>query len=290
VILTTRIIRRELDPRAVAAFEQFQLLATSASQLVLCHLSLYREVAYRDEQTGTARPSLKGHDQDMNENLHYPLDGLLASLLSGRLPQSLRWSDVVELIEHLGRVEAHGDHEFLFLVGAQRVTFKRPQNRKLDFDDISRLRKFLTGVGPEIAIQDFSRPSRAIVVIDHHAAHIYQIFGGRQRANEHTIRPHNPFGVHHHQIQRAGSHDGAETIHERNVFYEDVARDLSRAREVVIIGHGKGDSSAATYLNQYLKSCHPGLFQRVIATEGLDLSAVTVSEREPIAKKQMIIV
>jgi hypothetical protein len=51
-----------------------------------------------------------------------------------------------------------------------------------------------------------------------------------------------------------------------------------------------GKSNAADFLKEYLKTHHPGISRRVIATENADLSAVTEPEIEALAKRHMIAV
>jgi hypothetical protein len=57
---------------------------------------------------------------------------------------------------------------------SQRAFFKRPHTHDLGVEDVSRLRKFLKEAGPGAHVEEPTQPSRMIVVIDHHAAHVYQ--------------------------------------------------------------------------------------------------------------------
>jgi hypothetical protein len=54
-----------------------------------------------------------------NERHLHKFAKLHQSLLHGKLPRSLHWSDVVDLIGHLGQVQAHGGDEFAFVVGTR---------------------------------------------------------------------------------------------------------------------------------------------------------------------------
>jgi hypothetical protein len=82
------------------------------------------------------------------------LESLHQNLLNGKLPHNLSWSEAVELIEHLGEVQPHGDDEFVFRVGSQRVFFKRPHTHDLGVEEVSRLRKFLKEAGPGAQIEE----------------------------------------------------------------------------------------------------------------------------------------
>jgi hypothetical protein len=67
-----------------------------------------------------------------------------------------------------------------------------------------------------------------------------------------------------------------------------VAAALVSADEIVLIGHGTGKSSAALFLEGYLKKHHIELSRRIKAIEAVDLSALTEPEIEAIAKRHLI--
>ena len=181
----------------------------------------------------------------------------------------------------------------MFRVGSQRVFFKRPQTHDLGLEEVSRLRKFLKEAGPALHksgshAEEPAQPSRMIVVIDHHAAHVYQDFGGSRPADEHKVQPYDPYNFHHHLIHRKEAHYRGERVPEEDSFYEEIAKDITPANEIVLIGHATGKSNAADFLKEYLKTHHPDISRRVIATESADLSAVTEPEIEALAKRHMI--
>jgi len=216
------------------------------------------------------------------------LESMYQNLLAGKLPHNLSWSEAVELVKQLGEVQPHGDDEFVFRVGSQSVFFKRPHTHDLGVEDVSRLRKFLKEAGPGAQAQEPVEPGRMIVVIDHHAAHVYQDLGGSRPAEEHNVEPNDPFNFHHHLIHRKEAHYRGERVPEEDSFYEEVAKDITPANEIVLIGHATGKSNAADFLKEYLKTHHPDISRRVIATESADLSAVTEPEIEVLAKRHMI--
>ena len=216
------------------------------------------------------------------------LESLHQNLLSGNLPRNLSWSETVELIKHLGEVQPHGGDEFEFRVGSQRVFFKKPHTHDLGIEEVSRLRKFLKDAGPSPQAEQRVQPGRMIVVIDHHAAHVYQDLGGSRPVDERKVQPYDPFHFHHHLIHRKEAHYRGERVPEEDSFYEEIAKDITPASEIVLIGHATGKSNAADFLKEYLKTHHPDVFRRVIAAESADLSAVTEPEIEALAKRHMI--
>jgi hypothetical protein len=223
----------------------------------------------------------------MSRHLDHIQELLLESLLAGRFPHNVRWSDVVELIGKLGKVEPHGGDEFVFVVGSQRELFKRPSTHNLEANEVSRLRKLLRDAGETAATVERPQPGRMVVVIDHHLARVFRDGDGSGPQINESARPYDPHGFHRHLIHRKEAHYQGERVPEEHSFYEAVANDLVPSGEIVLIGHGTGKSSALEFLVEYLKKHHPAIYQRVIATETTDLSAVTEPEIEAIAKEHI---
>src|SRR5580704_10644449 len=155
------------------------------------------------------------------------LESLHQNLLNGKLPHNLSWSEAVELVEHLGEVQPHGDDEFVFRVGSQRVFFKKAHTHDLGVEEVSRLRKFLKEAGTGAQVQEPAQPNRMIVVIDHHAAHVYRDLGGSRPADERKVQPYDPYNFHHHLIHRKQAHYRGERVPEEDSFYEEVANDIT---------------------------------------------------------------
>jgi hypothetical protein len=221
----------------------------------------------------------------MSEHLHRKLAALHESLLHGKLPRNLHWTDALELIGHLGRVQAHGHDEFEFVVGTRREVFKRPHTPELGVEDASRLRRLLKEAASEAPPSKAQPLHRLIVVIDHHAAHIFHDLGGIKTTDEDTIKPFDPHHFHHHLIHRKEAHYQGDRVPEETSFYEEVSKTLVPASEIVLIGHGTGKSRAIDVLIEYLKQHHPEVSQHVIAIETADLSALTEPQLQAIVRR-----
>jgi len=228
----------------------------------------------------------------MTTHLRHDLQVLLRSLLDGKLPRNLPWSDVVELIAQIGEVQPHGGDEFAFVVGTQRAFFKRPHTHDLEVEEVARLRKFLHEAGlheagPQESTAKPHALRRTVVVIDHHSARLYQNVDDGQPEDKTTVKPYDPHGFQRHLIHRKEAHYEGERVPEEHSFYEEVAKDLANAGDIIIVGHATGTSSAANFLLEYLKKRHPTIASRIIATEKVDFSALTDPEIDQLAKQHM---
>lgn len=222
----------------------------------------------------------------MSTHVRHDHELLLESLLGGKLPRSLPWHEVVELIAHIGEVIPRGGDEFSFVVEGQQLKFKRPHNDELDMEETSRLRKFLRE-SRSSGTPSVRAGKRSIVVVDHHVAHIYRELHSDDPETEESVKPYDPFGFHHHLIHRKESHYIGERVPEDNSYYEEIASELGDEGEIILVGHGKGKSSALDFLLEFLTKHHPDLFKRVIATEVLDISALTEPEIEAIIRERL---
>lgn len=176
------------------------------------------------------------------------------------------------------------------MVGTRREIFKRPHTPEIGVEEVSRLRKFLKLAASEAPPERFVQPRRIIVVIDHHAAHIFRDPDERSPQDGASITPYDPYHYHHHLVHRKEAHYEGDRVPEETSFYEEVAAALVSASEIVLVGHGTGKSSAVNVLKEHLDKHHVELSQRVKDTEILDLSSLTEPEIEAIAKRHMIAV
>ena len=223
----------------------------------------------------------------MKQPMRHDHKELLESLVSGKLPRNLSWDSVIDLIGNIGEVQPHGNDEVVFAVGSRRCFFKRPSGHNLAVEEIARLRRFLKETGTLGMPAKESKLGRMVVVVDHHVAHVYHNLRDSRPEGEVTVKPYDPFGFHHHLIHRKEAHYEGDRVPEEGSYYEEIAMDLVHAEEIVLIGHGTGKSSAVGFLTEYLKAHRPEEFQRIVATETVDLSALTEPQIEEIAKRHI---
>jgi hypothetical protein len=230
----------------------------------------------------------------MSERLDHKQEMVLDSLLAGKLPRNLAWSEVTELIGRLGEVRprAGNGNEVEFVIGSHSAFFKRPHGHSLEDEEVADLRRFLRGAGvgdgattSTSATTTAVPAGRTVVVIDHRAARIYQNAGSSAPEREETEKPYDPHGFRRHLIHRKEAHYEGQRTPEEDSYYEEVAQDLKTAKEIILIGHGTGKSSAVDFLVGYLKHRHPTILAQVIETEDRDFAALTDPEIEAIARQ-----
>lgn len=221
----------------------------------------------------------------MVDRLDHKQEMLLASLLAGKLPHNLAWNEVIELMRRLGEVLPRSGNEVEFVVGSHSAFFNRPHTHSLEVDEVSRLRRFLHEAGLGAAATETTPAGRTVVVIDHHIARIYQHPGGSGPERKESEKPYDPHGFHRHLIHRKESDYAGQRVPEEDSFYEQIAEALKPAREIILIGHGTGKSSALDFLVEYLKTHDSTILPQVIATEVTDLSALTEPQIEAIARQ-----
>jgi len=198
------------------------------------------------------------------------------------LSHNLAWREVVALFASIGSVEEKQNGEFLFRAGVGRLSMKQPHHKDLTGPDVMDLRHFLTRAGwaPDAAksspIESASPAVRLIVVIDHAGARIYQLDEGVDDGD--GIAPRE---THHlpHQLTRTARGENRDEIDPEDVrFFEAVAAALSPRGEIVVIGHGKGQSNEADHLSAYLQAHHKETFGRIVREIVADLPHLTTLE------------
>ncbi len=89
-------------------------------------------------------------------------------------------------------------------------------------------------------------------------------------APEHEGRHHHQRQARHHLSHAHGSQDDA--------YYDDIAAAVADAKEVLIIGHGKGKASHMLRLVQYWERKHPEIAHRVVGSIDSDLPSMTENQ------------
>ena len=215
----------------------------------------------------------------------------LEAIFRHPVPGNLAWSDVVHLIDRLGTARQEPNGRLLLTVGDQRHVFHEPHGKDLTPEQVSQLRKFLAGAGvtPEsvnVADEDRAPESASldmVVAVDHHQARLFTIEGASATAR--TLRPYDPHHFLHHLSHRQELALRGQRDPEEPSYYAQIAEALVPARRIVLVGHGTGHSNAAAHLEELLRTRHPEIARRIVATQAADLSAITERQLLALASK-----
>jgi hypothetical protein len=203
------------------------------------------------------------------------------------LSHGLSWRDVVLLMSAIGSAEERHNGEFMLSVGEERMPMRRPHNKDLTAPEVMALRHFLVRAGwsPDAAGTVKRDPApgaagpeapRLIIIIDHAGARVFRI--DLADNDRHGITPFDPKHLLHHIERKLHDADRDETYPEDTHFFDAVAAAASTGGEIVVIGHGKGQSNEADHLSAYLKVHHKEAYARIVGTLSADLPHLSVPE------------
>jgi len=182
----------------------------------------------------------------------------------------------------IGAAEEKKNGEFLFRAGDESLTMKKPLRKDLIGEDVIELRHFLIRAGwsPDASERSPAappaRPLSSIVVIDHAGARVYHI--DRFADDQQGITAYDPEHLRHHLERKMHDEDRHETYPNDERYFEEIADAVSSDAEIVLIGHGKGQSNEADHLSAYLKTHHKDTYARIVREIVADLPHLTTPE------------
>jgi hypothetical protein len=111
------------------------------------------------------------------------------------------------------------------------------------------------------------------VVIDHASARIYDL-----PLDDARHAPHETHHLHHSIDRTDRDADREESWPVDTRYFDAVAAALSGDRQIVVVGHGKGQSNEADHLMAYLFKNHSAVHARVAREIVADLPHLTVPQ------------
>jgi hypothetical protein len=197
------------------------------------------------------------------------------------LTHNLEWREVIALIDSIGSVTEKHDGEFLLEAGDQRLSVKRPHGKDIEGPDVIALRHFLTRAGwsPEAApVAEAPSPHLAtIIVIDHAGAKIYQVAEPDDAIRQPVVVEASQHVL--HDVDRKQHDADRDEIYPQDErFFEAITRAIAPGGQIVIIGHGKGQSNEGDHLRVYLDKHHKAVCARIAREIVADLPSLTTPE------------
>lgn len=71
---------------------------------------------------------------------------------------------------------------------------------------------------------------------------------------------------------------GHDAEYPNPTFYEEIAKELTKAPQILLLGHGKGKANTMDKFVHYLEGAHPQLAKKVIGKLDVNLQALTDPE------------
>ncbi len=179
------------------------------------------------------------------------------------IARNLQWRDVRSMLSAMADVTEEHNDNVKFTRNGQTLIVHPP--RRKDFSDVQELmniRHFLersAAPSPTGAAEGIN----LLVVIDHREARIFktELHG----AVPQRLSAYDPHGSNRY-LHNVDADANGQRKPELKTFYEAVAKTLTGAQKILILGSATGSSSAMDHLVADLKQNHPDLAKRVVGT------------------------
>jgi hypothetical protein len=198
----------------------------------------------------------------------------LDSVFAHPTAHNLAWYDVMSLLEQLGEVSHAANGKLRATVTGRSVAWE-PAGPQLSTAEVHQLRHFLQAVEatpsreePAMLAPEAGHPRRAAVVITYRDAQVH--VGGEVV----RVEPFDPRGRLQHLHEKAGHVDG-KYLQPQPEYYARVADAIRGFDQILLLGHGKGHSSALAALAAYLDRHEPELAPCVVGRMDLDGGELT---------------
>ena len=186
---------------------------------------------------------------------------------------NLEWHDVRSLLDALAHVIEGHSGGLQVTRNGQMLSLHAPKHKDVaSIEDVLSVRHFLEQSGEVALLPAVSPGAHLLVVIDHHEAKIYRT--ELSGAVPQKLVPYDPHGFGRHLCSDTVETDGKRKP-ERKSFYEAVAATLRGADQILVFGHGTGESSAMEHLLADLKRNHTEVAKHIVGSIVIDADHTT---------------
>lgn len=204
----------------------------------------------------------------MSENKHIHV---LSELYAHPIAHNIKWQDLLPGLTSIGIIS---DNQHLTRNG-HTVTFDHAKHDTLDPEEIVKLRHFMAiSTTPQNEAPDLVQD--IVIAMDHHRAVIFQAPGTASQirtvlhADETRSRE-----LHKHPTRPPFSDNETNIDHN---YYDAIVSEMSKAKRIVILGHGTGTSNATSQLIAKVSTKNPKILHRIAAVQRCDLEALSESQ------------
>lgn len=199
----------------------------------------------------------------------------LSELYTHPIARNIKWQELIPGLTSIGIVysDKKGSHQH-FTPNGHTVTLGHAEHDNLDAEEIVKLRHFIsTSAATQNETPDLSQD--IIIAIDHHQAIVFHAPGTalEARTEHHADTSQIKSRVLHKHPTSPPFNDNGPDID--NSYYNAMINEMSKARRIVILGHGTGTSNAASQLIAKIFNKNPGIARRIAAIQRCDLEAMS---------------
>src|SRR6266702_3851215 len=207
---------------------------------------------------------------------------MLSELYAHTIARNIEWRELIPAWASIGLAHTNTNGCHHFTRNGHTVALGHADHDILSAEEILKLRHFIydsaasKNVAPDL-VNDI------IVAIDHHQAIIFHDPGTafESRTEEHANQP--TFRVlHKRPTSPPFSNVGPDVDNE---YYGSMIKEMSRAKRIVILGHGTSSSNAASQLMAKLSEKNPEIAHRIAAIQRCDLEAMTEPQMISLGKQ-----
>jgi hypothetical protein len=180
---------------------------------------------------------------------------------------NLEWRELRGLLNELAEVEEEPNGKLRVTRNGQTLIVEPERHKDVaDVEELMRIRHFLERSNTAELPRD-AEGHHLLVVIDHRAARIFK--ADLKGAVPERITPFDPQGLGRH-LHSVTDDSNGQRLPERKSFYEDVAKCLRGAEQILLFGTGTGASSAMEQLRAELKQHHADVAKHIVGSVAVD--------------------
>ena len=242
-------------------------------------------IAHAEESAGVMAPDLSSvtgaHRRALDAIFHHPT------------AHNLEWSQVVALIESLGKAHEQGNSHYVFEIAAHRLVLAKPHTKDLTGSEVREIRHFL--LEAKVSAEPPSDPARhphpaaptLLVAVYPRGTKVFEVEIAADDPAKDTIRPYDPGHTLHNLAQKERPHESGQAAPEEPENFQAIATATALGAKIVIVADGTGVSHTARGLADYLKSHHGETYQRVVREIEADLSTATDRQLLDLARRAL---
>lgn len=197
---------------------------------------------------------------------------MLSELYAHPIAHNLKWQELIPGLASIGIVYSDKNDHQHFTRNSHTVVLGHAKHDILDAEEILKLRHFIsTSAMPQNEASDLAQD--VVITIDYHQAIVFHAPGTalETRTEKHAEQ------VKYRELHK---HPTSPTFRDTspdidNNYYDAITKEMSKARRIVILGHGTGTSNAAFQLVAKIFDKNPELAQRIAAIQRCDLEAMS---------------